>query len=143
MTVGTKHALHLALRAVTRPGDEVLTVRPGWPGHRERIESVDAPAVMVDTDDRFLIDTAALQAARTNHTRALVIANPANPTGAVHAPDRLRQHRRVVPGQRRVADQRRDLRRPSSTPPAVPALAVAPRPLPASSSSTASPRCTP
>lgn len=89
VTVGTKHALHLALRAVTRPGDEVLTVRPGWPGHRECIESVDAHAVMVDTDDRFLIDTAALQAARTNHTRSLILANPANPTGAVHAPDRL------------------------------------------------------
>ncbi len=89
VTVGTKHALHLALRAVTRPGDEVLTVRPGWPGHREGIESVDARAVMVDTDHRFLIDTAALEAARTKHTRALILANPANPTGAVHAPDRL------------------------------------------------------
>jgi aspartate aminotransferase len=89
VTVGTKHALHLAVRAVTQPGDEVLTVRPGWPGHRECIESADARAVMVDTDDRFLIDTAALRAARTDRTRALILANPANLTGALHTADRL------------------------------------------------------
>jgi aspartate/methionine/tyrosine aminotransferase len=49
VTVGTKHALRLALRAVTRPGDEVLTVRPGWPGHRECIESVDITHAVMST----------------------------------------------------------------------------------------------
>jgi aspartate aminotransferase len=44
---------------------------------------------MIDTDDTFLVDTAALEAARTPRTRAVIVANPANPTGAVHGPERL------------------------------------------------------
>ncbi|MGQ1838657.1 pyridoxal phosphate-dependent aminotransferase [Kocuria turfanensis] len=89
VTLGAKHALHLALHATTTPGDEVLVARPGWPGHTEVAVSVGATAVAVTTGPDFLLDVAALEAARTPRTRALILANPANPTGAVHPPELL------------------------------------------------------
>lgn len=89
VTVGTKHALHLALRVVTVPGDDVLVVRPSWPGHVASAASVGANAVDVPAGDNGLVDPAALEQARTPRTRALVLANPSNPSGAVHPPNRL------------------------------------------------------
>ena len=87
IAVGAKHALHLALKAITGPGGEVLTASPGWPGHREAIASVDATPILVDTDDDFLLCPSTLERVRTPRTRALILANPANPTGALHRAD--------------------------------------------------------
>jgi aspartate aminotransferase len=89
VTVGTKHALHLAMHAVTAPGDDVLVLRPGWPGHAECVQSIGANAVFVPTGPDFLVTPDALAAARTDRTRALILANPSNPTGAVHRPEQL------------------------------------------------------
>ena len=90
VTVGAKHALHLALWAITEPGDEVLVLRPGWPGHAQSATSVGAQPVFVDTDEHFLTSVDSLQRARSTRSRALILANPANPTGAVHEPALLR-----------------------------------------------------
>lgn len=89
VAVGTKHALHLALRAVTGSGDDVLVVRPSWPGHIASVASVGANPVDVPAGVDGLVDAAALDRARTPRTRALVLSNPSNPSGAVHPPDRL------------------------------------------------------
>ena len=90
VTVGAKHALHLALWAITEPGDEVLVLRPGWPGHAQSATSVGAQPVFIDTDEHFLTSVDSLQRARSTRSRALILANPANPTGAVHEPALLR-----------------------------------------------------
>ncbi|MCH1865301.1 aminotransferase class I/II-fold pyridoxal phosphate-dependent enzyme [Nocardioides sp. CFH 31398] len=84
VTVGTKHALHLALNALTSPRDDVLVLRPSWPGHLGAVDSVGATAVQVDVDQDGLASTTALEAARTPRTRAVVIANPSNPSGVLH-----------------------------------------------------------
>lgn len=84
VTVGTKHALHLALGALAGPGDEVLVMRPSWPGHVGAVESVGASVVQVLVDRDGLANIDALEAARTSRTRAVVIANPSNPSGVLH-----------------------------------------------------------
>jgi len=84
VSVGTKHALHLALGAVGGPGDEVLVLRPSWPGHVGAVESVAATVVEVPVDQDGLASVAALDGARTARTRAVVIANPSNPSGVLH-----------------------------------------------------------
>lgn len=91
VAVGTKHALHLALAAVAGPGDDVLVVQPSWPGHLASVTSVGAATKPVPVGRDGLVDVAALCGARTPCTRAVVLANPSNPTGAVHPPARVRE----------------------------------------------------
>ena len=42
VAVGTKHALHLVLAALTTPGDDVVVLQPSWPGHEASAASVGA-----------------------------------------------------------------------------------------------------
>ncbi|RNM12111.1 aminotransferase class I/II-fold pyridoxal phosphate-dependent enzyme [Nocardioides pocheonensis] len=84
ITIGTKHALHLALGALAGPGEEVLVLRPSWPGHVGAVESVGASVVPVLVDRDGLTSVDALEAARTPRTRAVVVANPSNPSGVLH-----------------------------------------------------------
>jgi aspartate aminotransferase len=86
--VGTKHALHLALGALAGPGDEVFVLRPRWPGHVGAVESVGASVVEAPVDRNGLASVNALEAVRTARTRAVVFANPSNPSGVLH-PARL------------------------------------------------------
>jgi aspartate/methionine/tyrosine aminotransferase len=84
VTVGTKHALHLALGAMAGPGDQVLVLRPSWPGHVGAVESVGASVVQVPVNRDGLASVDELEAAWTPRTRAIVIANPSNPSGVLH-----------------------------------------------------------
>lgn len=84
VTIGTKHALHLALGALATPGDQVLVLRPSWPGHIGAVESIGATVVQVPVERDGLASVDALQTARTPRTRAVVIANPSNPSGVLH-----------------------------------------------------------
>jgi aspartate aminotransferase len=87
ITIGAKQALYLGLHAIVGPGDRVIVARPGWPGHHgaavaagAAVDYVEAPA-----GTGFLVTPQALDAAWTPQTRALVLASPANPTGAVYS----------------------------------------------------------
>ena len=112
VTVGTKHALHLALGALAGPGDEVLVLRPSWPGHVGAVESVGASVARVPLNRDGLASVDTLEAARTPRTRAVVIANPSNPSGVLHPGDLLADIAAWCVERRRVAGQRRGLRRP-------------------------------
>jgi aspartate aminotransferase len=90
VAVGTKHAVHLALAAVAGPGDVVLVAQPSWPGHVAGIASVGARATPVPAGPDGLIEVEGLERACTPEVRAVVLANPSNPSGAVHPPERVR-----------------------------------------------------
>ena len=47
VTLGAKHALFTALAGLTTPGDAVLVVTPGWPGHTEVVTAARATPVQV------------------------------------------------------------------------------------------------
>ncbi len=91
VTLGTKHALSLGLQAVLEPGDEVLLAQPGWPGHTGAVVAAGGRKVPVpvSAETGFLATAADLEAARTPRTRAVVLASPANPSGAVYTADQL------------------------------------------------------
>ena len=91
VAVGAKHALHLALGAVAGPRDDVLVVRPSWPGHVAGVEAIGANAVSVPAGPEGTVDVSELERARTPRVKALVIANPANPSGVVHPPQLVRE----------------------------------------------------
>ncbi|HEY6414841.1 MAG TPA: pyridoxal phosphate-dependent aminotransferase, partial [Acidimicrobiales bacterium] len=67
------------------PGDEVLVPAPYWVSYTEQVRLFDGRPVVVPTDEArgFQLDVAALRAAVTPRTRALILNTPNNPTGAV------------------------------------------------------------
>ncbi len=78
VTNGLTHASFAAFQAVVDPGDEVILLSPFYPQHVGKIELAGGKAVPVALDDR-------LEAAITQRTKAIVLVNPSNPTGHVHA----------------------------------------------------------
>ena len=92
VTLGAKHALFTALAGLTAPGDEVLVVTPGWPGHTEVVTAACATPVQVATTSAtgFHLTPELLERHRCPRTRALILANPGNPTGVLHNEHDLR-----------------------------------------------------
>ena len=85
VTPGASGALMLALAVTTDPGDEWLLPDPGYPSNRHLVRSFEgvARALPVDASTRFQPTPAQLADAWTAHTRGLMVASPANPTGTL------------------------------------------------------------
>lgn len=85
VTVGVSEALDLALRAILDPGDEVIVPEPCFVSYGPTVELAHGVPVIIDTyqEDRFAPAPERIAQAITHRTRAILIASPANPTGAV------------------------------------------------------------
>ncbi len=85
ITVGVSEGLDLALRVLINPGDEVIVPTPCYVAYLPGIEFVGGCPVTVECapETGFEIDPDAIENAITPRTKALLIASPANPTGAV------------------------------------------------------------
>ena len=84
MTCGAAASLTVSLHAVVNPGDEVIVLAPYFPEYRVFVEKAGAVLKEVPClPDTFQIDFAALSAAITPRTKALILNSPNNPTGAV------------------------------------------------------------
>ena len=79
-----------AVLAITDPGDEVILPIPFYFNHEMALTMIGCRAVGVATDARYQLDLAALRAAITPRTRAIVTISPNNPTGAVYPEADLR-----------------------------------------------------
>jgi aspartate/methionine/tyrosine aminotransferase len=82
VTNGAMHALNLVFRALLEPGDEVVVPTPSYffQGLIERAGGVFVPVPGREAGG-WLWDPAAIEAAVTPRSRALVVTNPNNPTG--------------------------------------------------------------
>ena len=89
VTVGGMEALMLTLLTGIDPGDEVIITDPSYTNYAGQITLAGGVPVYVPTDpDRgYLPEPAAIEAAITARTRALLINSPSNPTGAMYPPD--------------------------------------------------------
>lgn len=85
ITVGASQAIDLAMRAILSPGDEVIVHEPIYVSYTPAIELAGSKAVTVVTkaEDRFRLKADALKAAITPKTKAILLAFPSNPTGAI------------------------------------------------------------
>ncbi|MDT8409441.1 MAG: aminotransferase class I/II-fold pyridoxal phosphate-dependent enzyme [Wenzhouxiangellaceae bacterium] len=83
---GVSELVDLSLRALLEPGDEVLIPAPDYPLWTAAVVLNGGRAVHYECSaaNRFLPDPAAIEAQITPRTRALVLINPNNPTGAVY-----------------------------------------------------------
>jgi aspartate aminotransferase len=96
MTVGAAGALNVALRAILSPGDEVVILAPYFVEYLFYIRNAGGTPVVAETDARFQLDLAAVEAALTPKTRAILINTPNNPTGAVYPEGDLAALERVL-----------------------------------------------
>ncbi|MEN6636033.1 MAG: aminotransferase class I/II-fold pyridoxal phosphate-dependent enzyme [Clostridiaceae bacterium] len=85
ITVGASQAIDLAMRSVLNPGDEVIYHEPCYVSYAPAIELAGGKAVGVVTrhEDKFRLSAEAVKAAITPKTKAILIAFPTNPTGAI------------------------------------------------------------
>jgi aspartate aminotransferase len=91
MTNGGFAALAVAIRAIVEPGDEVAFVSPPWFFYELLISAADAVPVRVRVQPpAFDLDLAAIEAAITPRTRAVLINSPHNPTGRIYPVEALR-----------------------------------------------------
>ena len=83
---GVSELVDLSLRALLEPGDEVLIPAPDYPLWTAATVLNGGRAVHYQcrAENRFLPDPDELEAQITPKTRALVVINPNNPTGAVY-----------------------------------------------------------
>ncbi len=90
VTVGATGALNTALTLLLNPGDEVLIPTPAFPLYESIARSVGAVPVLLDlANSNFQMEKAALYAAISPRTRAIVLNSPNNPTGCVLNQDSL------------------------------------------------------
>jgi aminotransferase len=91
ITVGVSEGLDLAARAMVEPGDEVILPDPCYVSYSPCVVLAGGTPVMVPTkqENNFEITPADIEARVTDKTKAILIGNPANPTGAVMPRDKL------------------------------------------------------
>jgi len=85
VTAGGQEAMFAIALGILNPGDEIITVAPGYNPYFQAAELADAKPVMVNTyiDNNFAMTAEAVEPLITTKTKILVIINPCNPTGAV------------------------------------------------------------
>ena len=84
-TVGVSEALYLALIAILNPGDEVIIPTPCFVAYQSEVILAGGVPVEIPSrmEDNFQPNIAAIAAAVTPRTKAILVGYPNNPTGAV------------------------------------------------------------
>jgi aminotransferase len=84
ITAGANHAFATALTTLIDPGDEVVLPAPYFTNHQMQVQASGAIAIEAPLADQqtYCLTWDDVAAALTARTRAVVICNPSNPTGA-------------------------------------------------------------
>ena len=92
VTIGAMEAVFLSMAVLHDAGDEILIPDPGYGNFVMGASVLNAVAVRYPTlpDQQFVPDWAILDDLVSEHTKALLINSPANPTGAVYTADVMR-----------------------------------------------------
>jgi aminotransferase len=89
---GATGAFYTACLTLLEPLDEVMLFEPYYGYHRSTLTAIGAVPTFVRLEaPDWTLDMDALEAALTPKTRAMVICNPANPSGKVYTRDELEQ----------------------------------------------------
>ncbi|OGQ99400.1 MAG: aspartate aminotransferase [Deltaproteobacteria bacterium RIFOXYD12_FULL_55_16] len=85
MTVGAAGAINVAMKALLDPGDEVIILAPFFVEYNFYVDNHGGLTKIVNTAADFSLDLAAIEAALTPKTKAIIINSPNNPTGQIYA----------------------------------------------------------
>jgi aspartate aminotransferase len=86
VSAGAKHSLYNLFMALLDPGDEVIIPAPYWVSYPDMVMLAGGKPVIVPAkaEDDFAVSADAVRAACSGKTRAIVLNNPSNPTGAIY-----------------------------------------------------------
>lgn len=91
MTCGAGGALNVVLKTILNPGEEVIILAPYFVEYKFYIDNHGGVPVEVWTNrESFRLDLAAIEAAITTKTRAIIVNTPNNPTGVIYSAEELR-----------------------------------------------------
>jgi alanine-synthesizing transaminase len=92
LTAGTSEGIEIALNALANPGDEVLVPMPTYPLYTAVLAKIAAKAryYRTDPDRGWMPDLDHIRSLISPSTRALVMIDPNNPTGAIYSTDTRR-----------------------------------------------------
>lgn len=84
-TVGASEGLDLAFRAIMNPGDEVIVPAPSYVAYMPGVSFAGGTPVpmILKEEDNFRITPESLKSAITKKSKAVIVAFPNNPTGAI------------------------------------------------------------
>jgi aspartate aminotransferase len=85
VTSGAKQALYHISEALFETGDEVLLPVPYWVSYPEQIKLMGATPVLIQTHahEGFRLRAETVAAQITQHTKAIIVNSPNNPSGAI------------------------------------------------------------
>jgi aspartate aminotransferase len=98
VSTGAKHSLYNLFMALLDPGDEVIIPAPYWVSYPDMVMMAGGRPVIIETkaEDDFAMRPEQLADAVTARTRAVVLNNPSNPTGAVYTRAQIEALAKVV-----------------------------------------------
>jgi len=84
VTIGSQEAMFVCCLALADAGDEILYPDPGYPAYAvvPRLIGARGVAYPVHAERAFRLDPADIESRLTARTRAVILCNPSNPTGA-------------------------------------------------------------
>lgn len=90
---GAKHSVYIALLAILNPGDEVILPAPYWVSYYEMIHLAGGTPIIVNAgeEQHFKITPEQLESAMCQHTKAIILNNPSNPTGMLYSRSELEE----------------------------------------------------
>lgn len=90
MAIGAAGALAHALRAVTNPGDEIITFAPCFSEYKPYTAGAGLKLTIIPADiDTFQINFAAFEAQLNENVSAVLINSPNNPSGIVYSTETI------------------------------------------------------
>ena len=86
VSTGAKHSLYNLMMAMIDPGDEVIIPAPYWVSYPDMVMLAGGKPVFIETRaaDDFSMTAQQVREACSGKTRAIILNNPSNPTGAVY-----------------------------------------------------------
>lgn len=91
-TTGAAGAIAHAIRAITKPGDEVITFAPYFPEYNHYVGGAGVKLVVVAADTKnFQINFSEFEKLLNVNTMAVLINSPNNPSGVVYSTDTIKK----------------------------------------------------
>ncbi len=104
LTSGTSESFFYLFSLLTKPGDNILTPNPAYPlfDHIAELARIELRQYHLIEERDWGIDVDDLKEKTNDHTKAIVLVSPNNPTGAVASVDQIREiiewtNRREIP----------------------------------------------
>ncbi len=98
ITAGAMEACMISCLATINPGDEVILIAPCFSSHIEQVLTSGGIPVFVDTDEKngWCLDMNKIKKAITKKTKAIIVTNPSNPSGAVYSESEIRELAKIA-----------------------------------------------